>query len=102
MHDAWALVRENLLAVKVKNKQNQAHNPELKIISNEVKKHKWDDPNLGRFPVTDIPSDQYIIIDKNGTSKKINRNRTKKSAVHNRQIPPLINQLINVILIARW
>lgn len=110
LHDAWTLAQENLLAVKIKNKQNhdiKVHNPELKIgdfvyISNEVKKHKWDDPNLGPFPITDIPSDQYIIIDKNGTPKKIHRNRTKKSAVHNRQIPPIINQLINVIRIVHW
>lgn len=110
MHDAWSLAQENLLNIKIKNKKThdvKVHNPELKIgdyvyISNETKKHKWDDPNLGPFRITEIPSDQYIIIDQDGVSKKIHRNRTKKSSVHNKNISYSTNFFINIARIAHW
>lgn len=109
LHDAWALAQEKLLDVKIKNKYHhepKVYDPELKIgdfvyIANETKKHKWDDPNLGPYAITEIPSDQYIIVDQNGTPKKIHKNRTKKSTI-NKQISKSDMKFIKIIRVAGW
>lgn len=105
LHDAWYLAKENLQQAKTKNKQyydKRVHNPLLKVddmvfISNEVKKHKFDTPNLGPFRVTAIPSDQYIEIDYNGKTKKIHRNRTKKAKANHADISQQNQKIINII-----
>lgn len=87
LHDAWCLAKEKLLTAKIINKHYydaKVHDPKLEIgdlvyMTNEVKKHKWDSPKLGPYKIVSIPSDQYVIIDINGTEKKIHRDKTTKS-----------------------
>lgn len=49
------------------------------FITNEAKNHKFDKPLLGPFEILEIPSDQYIVIQKDGKTKKIHKNRTKRA-----------------------
>lgn len=87
LHDAWTLAKEKLHSAKVINKHyydRKKFDPELKVgdmvyTTNEVKKHKWDAPKLGPYKIVKIPSEQYVIIDHNGSEKKIHKNKTTKS-----------------------
>lgn len=96
LHDAWSLAKEKLLSAKVINKHyydKQKYDPELKVgdmvyIKNEIKKHKWDTPKLGPYKIVQIPTEQYVIIDSNGSEKKIHKNKTTKA----RSVPGELKQ----------
>lgn len=105
LHDAWALAREKLHTVKVKNKEyydRKMHDPKLEVgdlvyVTNEVKKHKWDSPKLGPYEITEIPSDQYVVINIDGKPKKVHKNKTSKSRSCFEEIPPTEQKIINTI-----
>lgn len=105
MHDAWCLAREKLLSAKLINKQiydTKKYDPKLQVgdyvyIRNEVKKHKWDAVKLGPFKILNIPSDQYVIIDHDGTEKKVHRNKTSKTKLNMNEINDDETKIINAI-----
>lgn len=105
LHDAWALAKEKLLSAKIVNKHyydEKTHDPKLEVgdmvyTKNEVKKHKWDSPKLGPYKIISIPSDQYVILDVDGTQKKVHRDKTSKSKFVLSEISEEETRIINAI-----
>lgn len=87
MHDAWSLAQEKLLRAKIINKEHydkKINNPDLEVgdyvlLRNEVKDHKFAKNYAGPYKITEIPSDQYLVIEIDNKLKRIHKNRTKKS-----------------------